>query len=298
MQKIQVFLNDRSGSARCDAAHIAELFGGHGCACDVTLLGRGLDVAQEAHAAAKAGSVVVAAGGDGTVNCVAAALAGSDAVLGVLPVGTLNHFARDIGLPLELEPAVRVIARGRTTTVDVAEVNRQVFLNNSSLGFYPAMVTQRERLRKVGLNKWLSMSLVSAKEFLRFRHIDVWMTLDGVEYRRRTPLLFVGNNEYTVHGTDLGTRARLDKGRLFLYLAPGLTRWGLVRMTWAALRGKVRDAPEFEEFCVTEVAVAFRRKSAWVSLDGEVRRMRGPLNYRIRPGALKVCVPGGEEGTP
>jgi diacylglycerol kinase family enzyme len=289
VRPVHVFLNERSGGA-VTAAAIEALFEQHGCACAVTLLRPKMDVGAAVRTV-DAGTVVVAAGGDGTVNCVAAGALVSGAAMAVLPVGTLNHFAKDLGMPPSVAAAVAVIAAGHCAAVDAGQVNGRVFVNNSSLGFYPAMVTQRERLRQVGLNKWLSMTFVSLREFFRFRHITVRVCVDGVERTVRTPFFFVGNNGYTMHGPQMGRRKRLDGGRLYVYMAPGLTRWGLLRMTVGALRGRVREAPEFEMLCVTDLSVAFRRKTAWVSLDGEVRRMRGPLEYRIRPAALTVCVP-------
>ena len=99
--------------------------------------------------------VIVAGGGDGTIHTIAAVLAGTGVPLGILPLGTLNHFAKDLGIPMELHDAVDVVAAARGVNVDVGEVNGIVFINNSSIGVYPYMVLDRERLRRRRrLQKW------------------------------------------------------------------------------------------------------------------------------------------------
>ena len=215
--------------------------------------------------------------------------------MGVLAMGTLNHFAKDLGLPAELADEAKVIAGSVARSVDLGEVNGHVFVNNSSIGFYPGMVLRRERLKKVGWNKWLSLLVASGRAFVRFRHIEVCISVPGEERRmRQTPFVFIGNNEYCMEGSEAGTRKRLDAGKLYLYMAPGATRRSLLRLTLAALmrRGdEVQQDPHFESFCVEEFTVDLRRRVSHVSLDGEIVRLKGPLQYRILPGALKVMVP-------
>src|SRR6202043_1680424 len=134
-------------------ADIAELFRAAGSQALVIELRRGQDPAEAARAASARTSIVVAAGGDGTVSGVAAGLVGTPATLGVLPVGTLNHFAKDLGIPLSLEKAVATIAAPRVGAIDVGRVNERVFLNNSSIGIYPNIIEAREELRRLGHRK-------------------------------------------------------------------------------------------------------------------------------------------------
>lgn len=288
-----VFLNERSGTASSRTA-IAQAFAAANVPCQIRILTRHLDLPGIVDQAASAGTAIVAAGGDGTVNCIASAILAKypNASFGVLPVGTLNHFARDMKLPLTLEQAAKVIAAGTTRQVDAAEVNGRAFLNNSSIGFYPGMVLQRERLKKVGWNKWISLLVASARAFIRFRHLRVCVTLPtGERLERTTPFVFVGNNEYTMEGIDAGSRERLDAGRLYLYMAPGATRLSLLRLTLAALFHKVHESPDFESLCIESVTVDQHRRRTHVAIDGEVIRLKGSLHYRIRPLALKVLVP-------
>ncbi|MGC4004181.1 MAG: diacylglycerol kinase family protein [Pirellulales bacterium] len=109
--------------------------------------------AAAAEAATRSYDAVIGGGGDGTLSAIAGALAGTKMPLGVLPLGTLNHFAKDLKIPMHLADAAWVVAQRRIAQVDVAEVNGRVFLNNSSLGLYPRMVIERDGQRQRGLVK-------------------------------------------------------------------------------------------------------------------------------------------------
>ena len=291
MNAVRVFLNPKSGQGDADQQKIAALLAGHGCRATFTTLSRNLDVKALA-ASDPAGVAFIAAGGDGTVNCVASGLVGSDRPMGVLALGTLNHFARDLGLPVELEPAIAVIAAGRTRPVDAAEVNGRIFVNNSSLGVYPRMVVQRERMKQGGVNKWASLVLASARAFIRFKGLQVDMNVEGQRCVCTTPFLFIGNNDYCLDGLKVGERAHLDAGHLALYLAPGATRMDILRMAFGALLGRIRQSPVYEEIKVREFSVAARhRRKLRAALDGEVVHLACPLRYRTLPGALRVLCP-------
>lgn len=293
--KVRVFWNPKSGTSGADGGQIRAMFEAQGCPCEITEVGPGLDV--KALAAGESEDVAyVAAGGDGTVNAVADAVAGSGRAMGVLPVGTLNHFARDIGMPLDLEKSVGVIAAGHVSRVDAAEVNGAMFVNNSSLGFYPAMVVQRERMKKGGRGKWVSLVVASVKALAGFRHLRVEVKVDGSTRVCTTPFVFIGNNPYCMEGLEMGKRERVNAGVLSLYLISGVSRAGMMRLGVAALFGRLKKTPEYEELLVTELAVNVRgRRRLRVSMDGEVRKLKGPLCYRTRPGALRVIAPA--EGT-
>jgi diacylglycerol kinase family enzyme len=140
--------------------------------------------------------LIVAGGGDGTISAVAGALVDTGIALGVLPLGTLNHFAKDLGIPLELEAAVRVLAEGRTARIDVGEVNGRIFVNNSSLGLYPEIVRLRERQQKrFGRAKWVAFARAAVATLRRYPFLGVSLTIDGAKALRRTPFVFIGNNE-------------------------------------------------------------------------------------------------------
>lgn len=243
-------------------------------------------------AATRPEEIVVAGGGDGTISAVAGALAGTGKTLGVLPLGTLNHFAKDLGIPLELPAAIETITRGRAVAVDVAQVNDRVFINNSSLGIYPQIVANREaQQERLGRGKWNAFVWAALHAFRRFPFLHLRITADEKQLLRKTAFLFIGNNEYEITGFNLGGRTRLDRGQLGLYLTHRTGRLGLFRLGFHALIGRVNQAADFDAFSVTEATIESRKPRLLVATDGEVGWMETPLRYQIRPGALRVLVP-------
>jgi diacylglycerol kinase family enzyme len=259
----------------------------------VTLARDGAQMLSVARAAVAAGArVVVAGGGDGTINAVASVVAGTECALGVLPLGTLNHFAKDLAIPLELAEAIAVIRRNEAGTVDLAEVNGKVFLNNSGLGMYPEIVRDREhQQQRLGRGKWLAFASATLGALRRYPFMTVRMTLDGREQVRRTPFLFIGNNEYSISGFTLGQRDGLRAGVLSVYCAQRTSRLGLVRLALRSLFGRLRQAQDFDALLTHELVIETGRHRLPVSTDGEVNWMQTPLHYRIRPRALRVLLP-------
>lgn len=251
------------------------------------------DAVLAAHArdAAARDEPLIAAGGDGTVGAVAAAAAGAGATFGVLPLGTLNHFARDAGIPADLDAAAAVIAAGHVRLLDVGEVNGRVFVNNASLGLYPRLVWERETGQRRGRGKWTAFAIGLVTTWRRYRTVTVRMTLDGREHVRRTPFVFIGNNAYCVEGLRMGARTALDRGQLSLYVAPHCGRFEILALPFQALAGRLTAAVTFESFLTSQVSIETARRHVSVALDGEVTIMRPPLHYRIRPAALRTLVP-------
>lgn len=242
--------------------------------------------------------VVVAGGGDGTISTVAAELVGTDVPLGVLPLGTLNHFARDLGVPLDREAAVATILEGSVTRVDVGEVNGRVFLNNSSLGVYPAVVRERERYENTGLGRWIAATWAALAVLRRHPFMAVRVTTDEGSIVRRTPFLLVGNNAYRMEGIRAATRASLAEGYLALYVMNAARRERLLWLALQVLLGRTRQIEELETLRVAEAFVETRRSHLRAALDGEIIMLETPLHYRTRPGALQVIVPAGAEPSP
>ncbi|MEO8653205.1 MAG: diacylglycerol kinase family protein [Ramlibacter sp.] len=236
--------------------------------------------------------LVIAGGGDGTVSAVASRLADTDTALGVLPLGTLNHFAKDLGIPLELDAAIDVIAGGREVRVDVGEVNGHVFINNSSLGLYPDIVLDRERQRRrLGRGKWTALLAAAVHAARRYPVLSVRIGVNGEQLERRSAFVFIGNNEYKMEGFEIGERARLSGGELSLYVTQRTGRFGLLRLALRALAGRLRQASDFDMLTAPALVVRTPQRQLRVAIDGEVRLLQVPLNYRIRPGALRVRVP-------
>lgn len=212
-KRITVVINARAGASdrTALAGQLEAMLQSAGIRGQVILARSGDAVRSAAQAAANGqADVVVAGGGDGTINTVAAALVGSEIALGVLPLGTLNHFAKDLGISLDPDTALRDVMAGHTVRVDVGEVNGRYFLNNSSIGIYPRIVRDREQLQRSGHRKWIAFIGAVIPILRRHSFMQVRVSANGVDRMRRTPFVFVGNNEYQMEGFNMGTRARLD----------------------------------------------------------------------------------------
>ena len=242
-------------------------------------------------ALARGSSIVVAGGGDGTVSSVASAIVERDAELGILPLGTLNHFAKDAGVPLDLDDATRTIANGRTVRVDTADVNGRLFINNASVGMYASLTAERLAMQRLGRGRWVAHALAAARVWRRYRRVHVLLGADGRERTVATPFVFVGNNEYQLSGLELGGRKKLDLGRLHVCMAPGMPRRRVARMIMVAIFGDLRRLEGFESFTASEVTLDGGPMRLRVSLDGEVVTLDSPLQFRIRSRALRVIVP-------
>jgi diacylglycerol kinase family enzyme len=244
------------------------------------------------HALAPRPHYIIAAGGDGTLNAVAQRAIEAGVTLAVMPAGTLNHFARDLGLPDAFDEAAAVIARGARRVVDVGEVNGRLFLNNSSLGLYASMVQQRERLQaRRGLGKWRALAHAGWSVLRHPRTFAVVLEVNGRTLRRRTPFVFVGNNDYTVQGPHAGARSTLDDGLLSIYVLRACGPWGLVMLAVRALFGRLVKGRDLDAIRATEIVIESHHRHARVARDGEVETTGTPVRFRVRPQALTVIAP-------
>jgi YegS/Rv2252/BmrU family lipid kinase len=293
VSELEIIINDSSGVL--DKSEVLELLSGafqaSGLKVNLQLAKSGEEVIRMAERALQSRSqVVVAGGGDGTINAVASVLVGTEKVLGVLPLGTLNHFAKDILIPLDLQSAVQNLLQGRIVKIDVGMVNDRLFINNSSLGLYPHIVHQRRKQQRKGLSKWAAFVWALFIVLRRYPLMRVRLEVNGQEFVHRTPFVFIGNNEYNFSFFDIGSRGCLDAGQLSLYIAPFTGRLGLLRLGLRAFFGKLNEETDFTALCAKEVWVDTRRRVR-VATDGEIFVMRPPLHFKIRPAALRVLVP-------
>jgi diacylglycerol kinase family enzyme len=288
----RIIVNPKAGSRR-GVEQVCNVLREAGFNARVSTLAPGADLRELARAALKQRpAVLVAAGGDGTVSALADLVRGTITALGVVPLGTLNHFAKDLGVPLDPLAAARVIAAGKTRLVDVGEINGRAFINNASLGLYPGIVRERERQqRRLRRSKraamlWATLAVLNRPPLLELR-----LELDGGAQECRAPFVFIGNNDYHLERFEIGTRARLDAGMLNVYTTRCATAGGLVALALRAIFGRLRQADDFMESAVRSVRVESRRARLLVATDGEVRTMDTPLELRIRPRSLRVIVP-------
>jgi diacylglycerol kinase family enzyme len=236
-------------------------------------------------------AVVVAAGGDGTISAVSGMIQGTKAKLGILPAGTLNHFARELGVPAEIPEAVAVLAAGRVELVDVASVNDRVFINNSSIGWYPRSLHARDELEgKVG--KWPAALAGSLRAAVRPRRYRVELVIDGRAHVYRTPFVFIGNNAYKRDPTGLGQRESLQNGQIAIYVVKAQSALGVLRMLGHAMLTRKARSQDFAIHLTTECAIHTKRhRQLSVATDGEVTQLDTPLHYRSHPKTLRVIVP-------
>lgn len=296
MAQVTVLINCGGGAVAADPAiaeKAAKALAKAGIDAEVQLVDGG-DYAVRCRTIAERGDeLLIVGGGDGTVSAAASALIGTETLLGILPLGTLNHFARDLGIPTELDEASKLIASGKERRVDVGQMNDRVFINNSAIGLYPLMVVDRDLQRKrLGRGKRLAMIVASLRTLIRFNHQRLTLTVNEERTGRiDTPLLFVGNNDYR---TDLGApgkRERLDAGVLCVMVMRKKTRRGMIAASIRALfdRTRIDDMVELEH--VERLRVQSQRSQLAVSLDGEVVRATPPLDYKIRKKVLRVIAP-------
>jgi len=291
--RVIILLNDAAGGGRTSEISTFEgRFADAGFRAEIrTAQGEALRSAA-VRAAAERPDILVAAGGDGTISAVAEAVVGSTVILGVLPIGTLNHFAKDLGIVPNLQSAMKVIAGGHVQNLDVGQVNGHSFINNSSIGLYPQMVHHRDHQQlRLGRGKWAAMFFAALAIFRRYPLIQIKLETDTRSYECVTPFVFIGNNRYETHLLALGARPRLDAGELSVYFANRTGRFGLFRLMLRALIGRLNQARDFEILMAREVRIETPRPSIHVALDGEVFTLTPPLHYRILPGALKVLTP-------
>ena len=294
-REVLVCVNRSSGGlqrGKKEAEEIRSALDAAGINARVELVGGG-GIARRARRAVKEGaSLLIIGGGDGSVSAAAGALAGAKTRLGILPLGTLNHFARDLGIPARLEDAVKLIAKGRTRAIDLAEVNGRIFINNSAIGLYPLMVIDRDLQRsRLGRSKRLAMLVASARTLARFGHYRLTLTINDEKARVDTPLLFVGNNEYRVDIGAPGRRDTLEDGRLSVFIMRKKTRRGFVAAALRALLNRTRRDDMVRVDDVQRLRVASHRSRLVISVDGEVESVKPPLDYRVRKAALNVIAP-------
>ena len=290
-----VLLNRGGGAAKADEEierSVAAALESAGIDAEIRAV-EGSQIADHGRAASERGDpLLIVGGGDGSVSAAAGAVADTATRLGILPLGTLNHFARDLGIPLDLGEAAKLIAGGSPRRVDIAQMNGRTFINNSAVGLYPLMVIDRDvQRRRLGRSKRLAMAVAAIRTLLRFNHQRLTLTVNDTAARVDTPLLFVGNNDYRLELPGAGRRSRLDGGELCVLSLRRKTRAGFLAATVRTLAGRARPGDLVRLDGVERLRVGSGRHRLTVSLDGEVLSVEPPLDYRIRKGALRVIAP-------
>lgn len=293
---LPVLVNRGGGAASKTGDRLPELlshaFAAAGSEADIRML-TAPQLAQAIERAAQEHARIVVAGGDGTIAAAAQMLVGTDTELSILPLGTLNHFAQDLGISADLSDSARLAVAGQARSIDVGEVNGRTFINNASIGLYSFMVRNREDIRaRHGWPKWLAMLPASWAALAQLHHhrlhIDVGLGEDTVI----TPLLCVGNNRYSLEGGAIGCRDSLSDGKLSIYAVSPASRLGLLWCGVRALLGLVDPMRDFQTLGETQaLTVRSSARAIEIALDGEVQWLELPLAFRTRAGSLKVVAP-------
>jgi len=295
MTAVSILVNKGGGAASRDPkikSNVAKAFKAAGMEVQVELIDGGQCEVRAKAIAERGDRLVVVGGGDGTISAAASALIGSKTALGVLPLGTLNHFARDLGIPIKLEEAAALIAKGKPRPVDVAEMNGHIFINNSAIGLYPLMVLDREaQQKKLGRSKRLAMVVASVRTLARFNHQRLTLTVNDEKEQVDTPLLFVGNNDYRLDLGAPGQRESIDDGTLSVFVMRKKTRRGLIAAMIRVLFNRTRPDDMVALDNVQRLRVSSHRSKLAVSMDGEVVGAAPPLDYKVRANALRVIAP-------
>ncbi len=276
-QFLTCILNEKAGygTAAKSQALVSKIAHQWGWEAHFLVSADGADLKSLAQKARSISGLVVGGGGDGTIAAVASALVGTDTTLGVLPMGTLNHFAKDLGIPLEIEKAVQNLFTGKISRVDVGDVNGRIFLNNSSIGFYPQIVRAREREQRQGRSKWVAFAKATVHILQKSRRLHVCMAHDhGPMQTYDTPFVFIGNNRYNLAGLEIGTRAALDSGKLWVCAAPKAGRFSLFVLAVETLLGIVSEV-DLAAFETEQTELKSDRRHLHVATDGEVSLMQG-----------------------
>lgn len=294
MASIVVIINAAGGSFVEDETEEAlrDAFAAVNLNADLHFAKSGDDIVELARKAAELNTdIIVAGGGDGTVSAVAKEVFKSGKTLGILPLGTLNNFSKDLGIPQEIEAAVASLAKGDTKEIDIGEMNGRIFLNNSSIGLYPRIVRKREKQQRLGFGKWRSALWAALRVFTWKAFVKAGIEVDGKMFVRRVPFVFVGNNRYEMDFFNIGRRSNLTDGKLSLYFLHRGGRIGVIVLLMKTLFGTAKQWKEFEEVLTESVTIQTRRKRIQVAFDGEVTTMKTPLRYRVIPKALRVIIP-------
>lgn len=244
------------------------------------------------HRQAENVGVVVAAGGDGTLNAVASKLMGTDIPMGILPLGTFNYVARVLNIPLDLLDAAKVISEGQPRPVHVAQLNQHIYLNNASLGLYPLFIQKREQFNK-HFGRFPLHAYTSALDVLirDRKELKLEVEVDGQRYPVKTPLIFFGNNQLQLAEMKLRIAEAAEAGKVAGVVVAKSDKRTLFKTLWQLIKGNLDQASDVYSFAADEVIVHSKRNKLTVAVDGEIVTMTPPLKITVRKHALNIMVP-------
>ena len=296
-RKICIILNESSGDhpeGKDRRARLEEALDRHGLEYDILTPEPGTDIHAYTQRVIRRGNcgMIVAAGGDGTIAGVAGATHDAGLPMGVIPQGTFNYFARGLGIPEDMDAAVKALSIGNLRDVSLGEVNGKVFLNNTSLGIYPLILRRRESIyRRWGRSRLAAYWSVLLTLIGFRRPLKLKVRLDGREMRLKTPLAFVANSSYQLEEFNLDGADTVRSGKLALFTSRGKGRLGLVNAALRLAHGSAQKGEEFSLHTGRDLSIETGRKRALVARDGEKELMHTPIRIRLRDQPLRVVAP-------
>jgi diacylglycerol kinase family enzyme len=293
----QVIMNRDSGSDNkaALAREIEAAFTAHGWQVKFALVGRRDLHRQAQQTVSQASGAIVVAGGDGTINAVASSCVEADQPLGLVPAGTFNYVARNLGVPTGVSQAVSIIVNGRVRHIDIGTINGRIFLNNAGFGLYAKMLARREQdKRRFGRSRVVAF-VSGIRGLLSSRPLyAVELVADGHPERRLTTTLFFGCNALQLEHFNVAAAECLRQHKLAVLSLKLRSRWEVAVAACAALTGRLDAVETTDAFCANHVRVQTQRRALQVVVDGEIILLRPPLEVTLRPGALQVFAPAEE----
>ena len=287
-----LFFNPSSGAKLPDKERDEMTAAASEAGLEVIPLTKQIDCAQTIRERLARGvRLFVAAGGDGTITNIVQPLVNVDATLGVIPVGTYNHFAKDLELPLDWRKALDVIVNGETRQVDTARINDRFFVNNISLGLYPDLVSQREAKGR-DYPRWKARLYAAYRTLRKYPSVTLNIETEHHQEVFRTHVFMVSNNSYVLSRIGIeAPRNTLEEGRISVYWLPHISRLKMMKFVGNYLAGRVRKTPGFRSFRTAAMKMQSPRKTLRVGVDGEVFTLETPLVVTSVPKSLRVRVP-------
>jgi diacylglycerol kinase family enzyme len=291
--KTAVIYNSRAGSMlqrirKHFLKDIKDLFGENSIKAEFFDIASSDTVRILSSAASDGYDAVIAAGGDGTIRSIASYLAGSDIPLGIIPIGTLNHFARNNGIPLNFKDAIKTIANKEIKIIDTWEVNGKIFVNNSSIGIYPTLVRKRDKIQRGILASTLKAIFIA---YRKIPFLTIKIETDGEPIIIKTPFVFIGNADYKINLFRLKSSHKTGKGCLNVYYPVSKGIFSITRFSFKALINHLEEDRDYKVICANELVVTSENGIIETALDGEIFPLTQPLHYKIHPFELKIITP-------
>tara|TARA_R100000365_G_scaffold3283_1_gene10557 strand:- start:1633 stop:2598 length:966 start_codon:yes stop_codon:yes gene_type:complete len=235
---------------------------------------------------------IIAAGGDGTVTALATAIIHSDKNLAILPLGTANLLARDLGMPLDLDEAIGALRDMEPLAIDVSEVNGTIFLHKAVIGVIPELAAGREYIRGQGFSAKIGFIRYFFRRISRARRLALEITTgEGRSRIERVQAIAVASNAYDEGLGRFFHRDKLDTGLLTIYVLRHLRAGDVFRLATGMLAGHWRDYDALDISTARSVTIRSKKPRLQLMIDGEVQSMEAPLRFKIYPRALSVLAP-------